>query len=105
MMVSLRESSEYRRARITQEGSGSWAHILFVFLPPVSFHEHHDLSEVHKPEADKTDDLHFRPGDITVEKTAEHMMPLLRTRQQLSANKNRYLMTALQRLLVNLISD
>lgn len=43
-----------------------------------SFHQHGDLSEVHEPEADKADDLHFCPGDITVEKTAAHVMPWLR---------------------------
>lgn len=77
----------------------------FLFLLPVSFHEHRDPSKVLEPEADKADDLRFRPGDIIVEKTAEHVMPSPRRGQQFSANKNRYLMTALQRLLNNLISD
>lgn len=48
-----------------------------AFLFPL-FHQHRDLSEVHEPEADKADDLHVCPGDITVEKTAARVMPWLR---------------------------
>lgn len=64
------------------------------------FHEQRDPGE-----ADQAEDLRFRPGDVRVGKKKRlHVMPSL-PRRQLSANKNRYLMTALQRLGVNLISD
>lgn len=61
MHASLRKDSEVQH--------------VFLLPPPVSFHKHRDLSGGHEP--DKADDLHFGPGDIIVEKTAEHMMPSL----------------------------